>query len=306
MTGRAESPTDGITVRLRGGLGNQLFQFAAGSAVADRLACPLFVDTGPLAAVLPGDTPRAYELDWLVDPANVLAGSTSGLAGRLLRRAARHVPIQVGAKTFTEGSFAYDANIAAVQPGTTLEGYFQSWRYFDSIEVPLRSKLQVVAPRSQWRASMEEELSASGPWTAVHVRRGDYLKPRNSAYHGLLGPSYYHAALAELAGRGLDHRVVLFSDDPDAAAGLVDPEAAQVEIVRPPADTNPIESVLLMSRATAVVTANSSFSWWAAWLADPLGSTVVCPAPWLSAAGADERDLRPPQWLTIDAGFMSA
>lgn len=306
MIERAEPEADGITVRLRGGLGNQLFQFAAGSAVADRLACPLFVDTGPLADVLPGDTTRTFELDWLVDPANVLTGSPSVLSGRLLRRVARHLPIQLGARTFTEGSFAYDATIAAVQRGTTLEGYFQSWRYFDSIKGPLRSRLQGAAPRSQWRASMEEQLSASGPWTAVHVRRGDYLKPRNSAYHGLLGRSYYQTALAELAGRGLDHRVVLFSDDPEAAGGLVGPQAVPVEIVRPPADTNPIESILLMSRATAVVTANSSFSWWAAWLADPSSSTVVTPVPWLSQANADESDLRPPGWATVDAGFLPA
>ena len=152
---------------------------------------------------------------------------------------------------------------------------------------------------------MEKELASRGPWIAVHVRRGDYLKPRNSSYHGLLGASYYEPALSKLSLRGCDFRVVAFSDDPDAALELFGAQASSVETVRPPAESNPAESMLLMSQAGAIVTANSSFSWWAGWLADPAASTVVCPVPWFSQAGADESDLRPPTWVAIDADFTS-
>lgn len=306
MIGHADRPSDGITVRLRGGLGNQLFQYAAGVAVADRLDCPLFVETAELAAVLPGDTPRSFELDWLVDPAHVLVGSPPGVSRRLLRRAVRRLSLPMGSRRFAEASFAYDDRIDAVEPGTTLDGYFQSWRYFETIEGHLRTSLREAIPRSPWGTEIEEELSAGGPWIAVHVRRGDYLKPHNSAFHGLLGESYYRAALAHLTRRGLDHRIVVFSDEPDAARDLLGARTSRVEVVRPPTDSNPAESILLMSRAQAVVTANSSFSWWAAWLADPAASTIVCPVPWLSQAAADESDLRPPGWVTVDAGFTFA
>lgn len=305
MIGHADRRGEGVTVRLRGGLGNQLFQYAAGTAVAARLACPLLVETGDLGAVLPGDTPRAFELDWIVEPDHVLTGATLGRSLRLLRRVARKAPFAMGPKTFTEASFAYDDRIDAVQPGTTLDGYFQSWRYFEAIEGPLRTSLLEAIPRSPWGTGIEEKLSAGGPWIAVHVRRGDYLKPHNSAYHGLLGQSYYRAALAHLTRRGLDHRIVVFSDEPDAARDLLGSRTSRVDVVRPPADSNPAESILLMSRAQAVVTANSSFSWWAAWIADPASSTVVCPVPWLSHAATDESDLRPPGWVSIDAGFTS-
>ena len=275
MTERADRPSDGITVRLRGGLGNQLFQYATGTAVADRLGCPLFMETVDLAAVLPADTPRTFELDWLVDPQHVLVGSKPGLSRRLLRRAARKASFLPGSRTFVEASFAFDPRIDEVPIGTTLDGYFQSWRYFASIADRLRSRLKTAAPRSPWRTAMEESLAALGPWVAVHVRRGDYLKAHNSAYHGLLGSAYYAAALAEVTRRGKDHRLVIFSDDPDAAVALIGPQSIPIEAVHHPSDVHPVESILLMSRAAAIVTANSSFSWWAGWLADPDRCTVV-------------------------------
>ena len=305
MAEHGDRPADGITVRLRGGLGNQLFQYAAGSAVAYRLDCPLFVETAEFAAVLPGDTPRTFELEWLIDRAHVLVGSTPGVSRRILRRAVRQVSLPLGPRRFSEASFAFDPRIEDVKVGTTLEGYFQSWRYFTSVEDSLRIRLRSAVPRSPWGAQMEKELASRGPWIAVHVRRGDYLKPRNSSYHGLLGASYYETALSKLSLRGCDFRVVAFSDDPDAALELFGAQASSVETVRPPAESNPAESMLLMSQAGAIVTANSSFSWWAGWLADPAASTVVCPVPWFSQAGADESDLRPPTWVAIDADFTS-
>ncbi|MHB1164272.1 MAG: alpha-1,2-fucosyltransferase [Candidatus Nanopelagicales bacterium] len=299
MTGPGDGP--GITVRLLGGLGNQLFQYAAGRAVAERLRCPLYVDAGRLAAVLPGDTPRSFDLGWLVDPAHVRAATTPRLPARLLRRVANRVHLPTG--TFAEASFAYDSRIESVQVGATLEGYFQSWRYFAEISDSLRGSIRDAAPRSPWFEESAAALAAGGPWIAVHVRRGDYVRPRNAAFHGLLGRRYYQSALGALRERGTEGRLVVFSDEPDAAVELLGADGADAVAVRPPASAHPMESIALMSLAGGIITANSSFSWWGAWLADPGRSEVACPTPWLARAGADERDLRPREWVSVDAGF---
>ncbi|MDP2014738.1 MAG: hypothetical protein Q8L05_10990, partial [Actinomycetota bacterium] len=82
--------------------------------------------------------------------------------------------------------------------------------------------------------------------------------------------------------------------------------ASDAVLIEPSPHVHAMESIGLISQASAIITANSSFSWWGGWLADPQNSTVVCPRPWLNEGAMDERDLRPPQWLTVDAGFGEA
>ena len=299
MTEPAERPTDGITIRPMGGLGNQLFGYACGKATAARLGCPLYADISAFANQPPGETPRTFELGWLVEAGLVQETTPRPPRSRLLRAAQRRLPLLAPPGQFTERSFAYDDRIESIGPGTTLNGYFQSWRYFDSIADELRAGITAAAPRSPWFVSQHADLAEQGPWTAIHVRRGDYTLAKNTEYHGLRGPDYYRTALATLRGKGVDGTIAVFSDDVDAARELLGDAAGQAAFIEPPAGTDPMESILLMSGAQAIITANSSFSWWGAWLADPATTTVVAPDPWFTGAGYDERDLCPPQWVRL-------
>ena len=305
MRAPADPPTLGITSRLVGGLGNQLFQYAAGRAVASRLGCPLFVDPSPLAHSGEQDTVREFALEWLVDPSDVI-NSGAAPTGRLASALWRRLPSLARGRVFQQQGFAYDPRIEQVQMGAILSGYFQSWRYFASIEDELRQDLRQHIPISDWHSRTQAQLQALGPWIAIHVRRGDYLLDRNSAFHGLLGRDYYAWALALLRSTGVDGSLVLFSDDPVAARSMLGDLASDAVMIEPGPDAHPMQSIGLMSQAPAIITANSSFSWWAGWLADPRGTTVVCPTPWLNEGAMDERDLRPTSWLTVDAGFGKA
>ncbi|MDD2857601.1 MAG: alpha-1,2-fucosyltransferase [Candidatus Nanopelagicales bacterium] len=306
MTAPASPASQGVTVRLAGGLGNQLFQYAAAREVAARLDCPMLVDTSGLARVGPGDTPREFALGWLVDAAHVLDGGSAHAPGRLRAALERRVPALARGQVFQQQGFGYDARIADVQRGVVLAGYFQSARYFAQVEHELRADILARIPRSAWRTEAEAQLQGLGSWIAVHVRRGDYLLARNTAYHGLLGRPYYARALAALAERGVTGTVALFSDDPAAAREMLGDLAAGAIVLEPASSANAAESIALMAGAPAVVTANSSFSWWAGWLGDPASTVVACPTPWLHEARLDERDLRPPAWIVVDAGFDEA
>lgn len=297
MTGPDSRPADGITIRPVGGLGNQLFAYACGREVSQRLDCPLYVDLGNYLFPVSGETPREYQLDWLVPADNVLRSPSRLGSSRIVRGLQRRIPLLVPSNEFREQSFTYDERILHVQRGCRLTGYFQSWRYFPNVGPALRADLIRSAPVSEWSTRTIVELDQLTPWTAIHVRRGDYALAANAAYHGLLGDDYYRDALSALSDAGVDGPLVVFSDDDAAAADVLGAAAADAHFVRAPRDSHPMESIALMSRASAIITANSSFSWWGAWLADPDRTVTVAPTPWFREGLHDERDLCPPQWL---------
>lgn len=304
MIAHADAREAGITVTLMGGLGNQLFQYAAARSVAHRLQCPVFTDTSRLGASLPSDTAREFALDWLVDPAQVVSKRRKAKGSWVAHRVFVNFSSRTPGNTFRESGFRYDDRVTGVRLGATLTGYFQSWKYFNDIASSLRSELILKSPRSSWFDVMENDIKRSGPSIAVHVRRGDYLRTRNAAYHGVLGRDYYARALESLRANGVSGRLVIFSDEPNSAAELIS-GLGDIHLVHPTENVHPMESIALMSRCSAVVTANSSFSWWGAWLADPALTTVVSPAPWMRSSLLDDRDLRPTSWLSVPSDFYN-
>lgn len=297
MTAPADLRREAITIRPVGGLGNQLFSYACGRATAARLGCPLLVDIGALEAQPTSETPRQFDLEWLIDDDAIVApgSATPAVVRQLRRRLAAVLP----SHEFYERSFEYDPRIATVRRGTTLNGYFQSWRYFDSIEAQLRSDLLAKAPTSPWSVEESRLLAELGAWTAVHVRRGDYTEAKNAAFHGVLDRGYYERALEALRAQLPASPLVVFSDEPDAAAALLAPLGDIGRVITSPATAHPMESVSLMAGASGVVTANSSFSWWGAWLADPVRTPSIAPAPWFVGSAASDEDLCPPQWVRV-------
>lgn len=299
MTVRADETMDGVTIRPIGGLGNQLFSYACGRAVTARLDCPLYIDVSSFAGQPTDETLRSFELGWLSGHAQVVNYASRRSSFRLLRAAERALPSRLRTSQFHERSFEYDARVLSVTRGTILNGYFQSWRYFETIASELRAELMSAAPVSAWFHDQKSRLDAIAPWIAVHVRRGDYTLAKNAQYHGLLGQGYYQRALTELSERLPNARVVLFSDEPARAIELIEPLHSIDHVVIPPPEAHAMESIALMAIASAVVIANSSFSWWGAWLADPARTAAAAPSPWFSGASLAEEDLCPPQWLRL-------
>lgn len=252
----------GICVDLTGGLGNQLFGFAAGWTQARRLGVPLGLRHRRRA----GETPRSFDLGWLVAPPQV--------------ELCPHPPH----RTFREPSFAYAPAINDVRPGTRLVGYFQSWRYSqvhaDELREYLVNRGQLPSP-------------GTAPFIAVHARRGDYLGARQLAFHGVCQEDYYFNAVRELRDSMGPLPAQVFSDDADFGAQLAT-RITNAELAAPRASA---EQVLgQMAQAQGLVISNSSFSWWAAWLAGD-SATVVAPAPWFTDSAMPTEDLLPPTWL---------
>ncbi|HWV86432.1 MAG TPA: alpha-1,2-fucosyltransferase [Capillimicrobium sp.] len=274
-----------ITVRLMGGLGNQMFQFAAGRALALRRGVPLRLDLGWFADQPPQDTPRAYELhvfalDDEVDKAVVPLPEPRTrlqLARARLADALRRSP-----NVIRQRGPGFDPAVLDAPDGAHLVGYWQSERYFADAAAVLRGHdFQPRAPLGADAARIRDEIAAAPGAVSVHVRRGDYLtNPHAQRYHGVLGVDYYARAVEIVAQRAAQPRLFVFSDDPDWCAANLD-LGVPATIVGPGEGRAAWEDMLLMSACRHHVIANSSFSWWGAWLAPGDDAVVVAPERWV-------------------------
>jgi hypothetical protein len=275
-----------IVVALDGGLGNQMFQYAAGRATSLRLRLPLTVDLRPLRH----RSHRRYGLDAFQGCAGLpIAGQESWLNRLFGRFAARPTHL-------TESGFAFDERILSIAGPARLEGYFQSERYFAEHAATIRRDFLPGTEERDRIEALASRLLPAGPCVSLHVRRGDYVHPEVMATHGLMGPDYYERALRMVAKRAGPVVVCVFSDDPAwVRANLALPPDTRFisEQTR-----SALQDLILMSRCTHHITANSSFSWWGAWLNPSPDKTVVTPERWFQpASGLDTRDLRPAGWL---------
>lgn len=278
-----------VTVHSMGGLGNQLFIYAAGLAAARNAGGGLRVDS----SLHRHDPDRPFLLAELGFPAQY-ADLRPAVPSR--RRGAPEAPRGC---SYRESSFRYDPLAVRTPLASCMFGYFQSWQYLEPVADELREHFSRLAVQREESATYRQvEALVSRPGAVVlHVRRGDYLKAHALTYHGLAGIDFYGRAVGVLRRMGFDGPLVVFSDDVAAArADLA--ELGEIDVV---ADDglDAVDELLLMSRAQALVTANSSFSWWAAWIGAEGCRPVICPRPWFDDPATDSRDLLMPDWLTL-------
>jgi hypothetical protein len=293
-----------ITVSLIGGLGNQMFQYAAAKALADRHRVRLAFDLSGFSDSR--YTSRCFLLNHLRVPEETAAYffrvKWAGRIDRLLGRVGPAKPPQ-SPQSYSEPHFHYDPAFEALGSHTAVFGYFQSERYFGRIARKLRKWL---APRESLTGAagdMLVRIKASRLPVSVHVRRGDYLNPGTAEIHGILGESYYREALGRLEGaiRG-EPELFVFSDDPAAAEQALNfvPRSRLVHVCGAP--ERPWEDMALMAHCQHHVIANSSFSWWGAWLNGRPQKTVVAPRAWFAPDELKRRntnDLYPASWIVL-------
>ena len=200
-----------VAVALDGGLGNQMFQHAAGKSVAVRVGMPLALDLRPLLQ----RGGRAYGLGDFrlgVDTELLTEGPPPRRAGRLQQLYRR---LTGDSHTFEEASFAYDERIRRLRAPVRLEGYFQSERYFTEIADQIRRDFTPHAHLLAEIDTLALRLLPKEPNISLHIRRGDYTSPAVMAVHGLLDAAYYDQALCLIAERtGGNLPICVFTDDP--------------------------------------------------------------------------------------------
>lgn len=293
-----------ICVRLEGGLGNQLFQYAAGRALALRHGCELLLDTSTLQRRNHRVTQRHLELHYLRHVGRLATERESRLLPWLHRAGSLSRWISPW-RVYVEKRTAFNAAFKTLPDQSCLVGYWQSYRYFSDIAKQLMIEFEPVNALSSTSLAVAERINSTTS-IALHVRRGDYVSLASAAsFHGALPMVYYNKAVARVRERVNLPRFFVFSDDPEwCRANLQLDDKVTFVVHNSGADA--WQDLVLMSNCRHHVIANSSFSWWGAWLADQRWADpqrlVVAPALWFSGRENPSQNLSdrfPPHWETL-------
>lgn len=191
----------------------------------------------------------------------------------------------------------YDPNVFDQALDTRFIGYWQSEQYYGPYASLIRDEL--ANPRSGYDAytmSMGDRIVATAGHSAcIHVRRGDYLNPTTGAFHGNLDNSYYAEAIDRIQQADREVKFFVFSDDAEYCKKNFPSQFTVVEGT----NRHPGWDIWLMSLCQHAVIANSSFSWWGAWLGDRRRDGLVfAPKKWFKA-DVDETGIVPERWTRI-------
>jgi hypothetical protein len=260
-----------ITTKLMGGLGNQMFQYAFAKSLSLKYDTPFQIDLSFLNGSQTGCTKRKYDLDLFNLKVNVYSGKSSNiLINEPHFHYSPHLIKSVGDR------IKADKNVELL-----FEGYWQTPLYFNEFESEIRNSL-----------SFKEGLDTNFNFAnscSLHVRRGDYVD--KSHFHPLLEISYYKKAIDIINPTG---QIYVFSDDLNwCKENLNFREFTFIE------GKSNHEDFKLMSACSNNIIANSSFSWWAAYLNKNKNKKVVAPIRWFTQDHINTSDLIPDDWLRI-------
>lgn len=286
-----------IVSRIAGGLGNQMFQYAAGRRLAKQMGTEFFYDLTPF---------ETYKLHNCA--LHRFALQTAALDRALLPR----LPVRFGGSRlqrifrtggppltlFKERGLAWQPEIKQVKDNTYLVGYWQSEKYFVDIRPQLLTEFSLPSdPVGKDRQVIEAMADSTS--VTLHVRRGDYVS--NSAtnqVHGTCDEDYYQRAVAMLTKECGPLHLFIFSDDPQWCREHLKFNHPTT-VVDHNDQTRNCEDLRLMSHAKHFIIANSSFSWWAAWLSESAGKIICSPKRWFRTTERDESDIVPPTWRRV-------
>ena len=285
-----------IRLLAAGGLGNQLFQYAAVGAQAKRLGVEMEID---LLFYDPA-TPRPYSF-WLAHlpiRARLVHYPQSGplAAHGLARRAWRKLATPIFWRRYRQPAWTEDHRFFQIADGTIVSGYFQSLFYL------LPRDEEVLAELSLWHAAPPEACEfarsiASANYVSLHIRRGDAV---SHPEFGHLDSACYAGAAMDLLRNKLGRpRFLVFSDDIEwcKRSGVF---STDCEFIAPNRfGDNPAIDLLLMSLCSHHIVANSTYSWWAAWAQFRPDKICVIPRMWTASRTAESLGLVHPDWFTL-------
>ena len=196
-------------------------------------------------------------------------------------------------KLFEEASASFDERFVKLAEPVTLRGYFQSPLYMRGYEGLIRRKLLTGAQMSDSARDLLDKVPSSR--IAVHVRGGDYQNLTD--VYTIPGKSYYDRAVKLSKEKTGAEFTLVFTDDYRLARKVV--PGADL-IVDPGSISHPGDVAMMMSMSSALIGANSSLSWWAAFLSDGMRKPIIFPRPWYVTDAIPTQDLLYPHWQTIE------
>jgi hypothetical protein len=300
-----------IITRLNGGLGNQMFQYACGRAMALRNNDTLKLDISTYAKATQTntgqdqnvtDTPRRYGLFHF----NIHADIALDVEAKRLRYPFGPLSQAIeffNKKVLRDFNVGFVPQILKKKGNRYLDGFWQSENNFGDYTGVIKKDFNLKSPLSPAAQEIANEIRKPGQAVSIHVRRGDIAaNASTNPYYGICTPEYYSKSLNGIAQSVQDFRVFVFSDDIEWAKKNI-PISHPTTYVSDTASGKPAipdyEELVLMSMCDHNIIANSSFSWWAAWLNGNLNKIVIAPKEWIKHHKNWHTDTVPPTWIRL-------
>jgi hypothetical protein len=279
-----------ITFKIFGELGNQMFQWATGVAFSkkNKVEVSFKVQSNTVLRIdefktadnyLAISSPKANQKEFLIE------FFTNKIA-------------EMNSKIFSEKYMMLNYRALDLKNNAAFQGYFQSWRYFDFIKKEILNGFELKEPSSTFHEILE---SLPKSFTSIHIRRGATgAAILNSNFHGLLDLEYYKNAISLNEKLGGSKNYIFFTDNPKMAAETIKSlNLLKFKVIGPEDISSQCENLHLMSKSTSFVGANSSYSWWAAYLNSNLLTQPIFPRQWYVDPDLSNNDMLLPDWLTV-------
>ena len=291
-----------IVVKLISGLGNQLFQYSFARRISLERNVPLKLDI----SFYDSQDLRAYKLDCFNIEAEVI---TRQEVNRFLRKdwlwparkgwnaTQRLFPYYKKRFVEEQEKFEYDPAMNKMGKNAYIVGYWQHHQYHQRHESTLRKELTLRPSYQQKVGQLRDEIEANGQSVSLHIRRGDYVTdPYAKGRFGALPMSYYRKAIEQIKQRTVKPEIYVFSDEIDWAKEHLNVECPTHYVSLDDPDQDVLE-LFLMSRCKHNIMANSTFSWWGAYLNSNPEKIVIAPQRWSNDPHVNSKiNIQPPQW----------
>ena len=268
-----------IIAKLIGGLGNQLFQYAVARHLAEIHNTTLKIDLTEF---------ELYKLHkYSLQHFNIIEEFATSDDLKAI-------------KDVKEKHFHFDEEFKNISNNVLLLGYWQTEKYFSEITDIIRTEFTVKS-ELQGRDLDVSRLIADSNSVSLHIRRSDYTpNSYKDQIFDSLSLKYYKRGIADLSQVENDLTFFIFSDDPEWVKDNVKLDFPVIYVDHNTADTN-YEDLRLMSLCRHNIIANSSFSWWGAWLNDNKDKRVYAPTEWFNSnvRNLDSKDIIPKSWIKI-------
>jgi hypothetical protein len=295
-----------IISRLSGGMGNQMFQYAVGRALAIKHNVPLALDLTFLSNqtaipfIRPTFARRSYALDLFNIHASVATREEipwygrpffSGIVMQCIDAFLRKLPVIRG----WEKRFNYDPEVFELGPNTYLSGFWQSYKYFDHIKDVIRADFQLLQPLSDHAQQLQQEIVRKNA-ACMNIRRSDYT---TTGLHGIVGIEYFSKGLKLLQEKTPVDHIYVFSEDIEWCKEHLRFDVPITYVGPEYSGNKDSEYFVLMSCCKHFIISNSTYAWWAAWLSTSPNKIVIAPHQWFAKGHLDTRDVCPPDWIRI-------
>jgi hypothetical protein len=293
-----------IVVQLTGGLGNQMFQYSFGRYLAKKNNTRLFLDTSVLLnRVECGLTFYNYELG-IFNIEATLASSTKipvypsnySVKNILFRGIHLLKVFSKGLKYVREKQFHFNPSYLELNDNSYLDGYWQTEKYFKEISPTIKKDFQFNFELSQKCIEISKKIILENS-VCIHIRRGDYIKLVN--FHGMVGNDYVRDGIKIINEKISNPHFFVFSNDIQWCKENLVIEGKHTFIEEINAGNNNNEHFKLMTLCKHFIIANSTFSWWAAWLSDNMDKIVIAPKKWVALNNINTNDIIPEEWIKL-------